>query len=152
MSKVRIAQIGCGFRATAQVGAIAPGIEPVVCCDLNEDAARAMQEKFGFQRTSADALAAASDDAVELVNVVLPPDLHAPVVQRLAPLGKPILVEKPLSPFEEPALATVEVVRKHRTPVGVAHQYRYHPWVRATVDALRRGDIGDVYTVLLEHS
>jgi predicted dehydrogenase len=149
---VGLAQIGCGLRATHQVAAILPAVEPVVCCDLSEPAARAMQERFGFRRTSADALEAAADPAVGLVNVVLPPDLNAPMVERLAPLGKPIVVEKPLSPFEEPALAAAATVREHGTPVAVAHQYRYHAWARAIAERLRDGLIGEVYTVHLEHS
>jgi predicted dehydrogenase len=74
------------------------------------------------------------------------------MVQQLAPLGKPIVVEKPLAIWEEAAIETVEVVRRYRTPVAVGHQYRYQSWARAMVEILDSGRIGDVYAVNLEHS
>lgn len=149
---VRLAQIGCGGRAMHLIGAIRPIVEPIVCCDLDPERAGAMRDRFGFHAVSADALAAASDPAVELISVVLPPDEHPAMVQQLVSLGKPIVVEKPLAVFEEPAVQTVEVIRRFGTPVAIGCQYRYHPWARAMVSILRQGRIGEVYTVHLEHS
>ncbi|MBI4011820.1 MAG: Gfo/Idh/MocA family oxidoreductase [Candidatus Rokubacteria bacterium] len=59
--------------------------------------------EFGVERTAPDIDAILADPGVDLVDLCVPPHLHAPLAVRTARAGKHVIVEKPLTGFFGPA-------------------------------------------------
>lgn len=61
--------------------------------------------------------------------------------------GVPVMVEKPMAPTEDEALAILRLGRDRGVLVGVGHVERFNPAVRAARDRIADGLLGRIYQV-----
>lgn len=83
-------------------------------------------------------------DRVDVVDVIAPTAAHRGVVLQAVQCGRPVVVEKPLAPALEDAIAIARASRSAGVPVFPAHVVRYFPeYVRLKeqVDSGRLGEL-----------
>lgn len=143
MTDLGAAVVGC--RAVAPLHAKgfvrAHGARLVAVCDRDPEAARGLAEEFGVEAvTGYDQILERED--IQLVSLVTPDELHAPMAIAAAQAGKHVLVEKPIAM----TLAELDEMITAADIAGVkmmcAQSLRYRPKFRAIRDAIQAGCIG----------
>ena len=114
-------------------------------CDANADIARSRAEHWGVPLTRGftrheDLLAAAE---VDLVEVLLPHDLHAPVTLAAIRAGRRVSVQKPMATSLADALAMVEAAESAGTFLKVFENFVFYPPVMKAKELLEAGAIGE---------
>jgi predicted dehydrogenase len=122
------------------------GIMPrlVVCADPVEQRAAMAQQRFGFERWTADWRTVISDPEVAVVNVAAPNSMHLEIVRAAAAAGKHIMCEKPVGRDPAETVACAAAARAAGVLTFVGYNYRWAPLVqhaRHLIDAGRLGDI-----------
>ncbi len=87
---------------------------------------------------------ASSVPSVDAHVVATPSDTHLDLIERLAPLGRPIFVEKPLGTDGGRARRLLSAALP---PVFVMEKWRYHPGVQLLADLAHSGVLGPVVGV-----
>lgn len=91
-----------------------------------------------------EAVRATSPDAV-LVTANLPG--HVPSARAALEAGLPVLVEKPLAPSVDEALALVEFAEGRGLTLMVSQNYRFQPAVHAVREIVAAGELGGLVSV-----
>ena len=103
MKTVTIALIGGGFagdfhaNAYAKVSGIEVKIKTLVDVDLEK--AKLLAQKWGIAHVTADYDEVLADAEIDAVDIVLPPHLHIPFIDKALAAGKHIISEKPLTGY-----------------------------------------------------
>jgi predicted dehydrogenase len=124
-----------------------PDVPPVrlrCVAEVDEGLARAAAERLGFEAWTTDWKALVTSPDVDLVSIVTPNFLHAPMALAAVAAGKHVLCEKPLAV----SAAEGEQMYRAAAAAGVVHavnfNYRKVPAVQFIARLLREGRIGDV--------
>lgn len=131
MSKVRVAFIGCGGRASSHMGALKQreDTEIVGVCDVVEAAAQRAGERLGAPHyTDHRALLARED--LDAVVISVPVFAHGQVELDVIARGVPFLLEKPVARDLETARRVSAALRQAGLWATVGYQLRYLPAVR----------------------
>ncbi len=75
--------------------------------------------------------------------VTTPTVTHMAVAKKLIPIGRPILMEKPLASTRSDCLDLIALGRKHKTILAVGHLERFNPAIRKLHEVIRSGGLGD---------
>jgi predicted dehydrogenase len=133
----RVAILGAGIGAEHLTGyrALPDRFTVAALCDRDLDRATVVAAGDSSIRLEADIDAILDDDSISLVDICLPPHLHAPVAVAALDAGKHVICEKPLAR----SLAEVETIGAARGRSGrevfPVFQYRFGP-AFAALDAL----------------
>ena len=94
----------------------------------------------------------ARDDGIDVVAIVTPNHLHAPVATAFLEAGIHVICDKPLgmSLAEGQALATL--ARHHNKLFALTHTYTGYPMVRQARAMVEAGEIGELRLVQVEYS
>lgn len=126
--------------------------ELIAVCSRDAGRAASFAAKHGARRSYDDFGAMLRDDAVDVVYVSTPNNLHAAQTIEAAQAGKHVLCEKPMAISVIDCERMVESCEKHGVKLGVAFQNRHHP---AHVEAKRliaAGTVGDILMGMAEYS
>jgi predicted dehydrogenase len=147
---LRVAVIGTGFGARVQL----PGFlghadtNVVALCGRSEEKTRSIAANYGVRAVYTDYEQMLVDVEPDLVSIVTPPNLHAPMTLAAMQAGAHVMCEKPLAmDADEAEQMLEEAILTGRTHV-VDHEFRYLParyYQRVLVD---QGFVGE--PVLLE--
>jgi len=96
-------------------------------CDLVEDEATTKAKKWGAATACTDYHDLLKDEDVQVVDILLPPSLHAKVAIEAAEAGKHILTEKPLATTLEDCDAVIAAVKKNNVKLMVCHNQLFYP-------------------------
>jgi predicted dehydrogenase len=143
--RLRIGLVGCGEIAIPNASGVRDSAECqlVQAMDLDEDAARAIGQRFGVPHTTRlDVILA--NPAVEAVVVAVPHHLHAAIAVQAAQAGKHVIVEKPLATTLEDADAMIAACRQARVALSVLFSFRYEPYVLRARELVRAGALGSI--------
>ncbi|SFO28052.1 Predicted dehydrogenase [Pseudomonas sp. NFACC24-1] len=91
------------------------------------------------------------DQRMELLVIVTPNHLHAPIASQALKAGFHVFSEKPAALDLKQLLALREVLQGSRCLYGLAHTYLGYPMVWQARDMVRSGVIGQVRKVLVEY-
>lgn len=141
----RVALVGAGWIADAHAEILAgiEGVRVVAVCDPDRARAEKLAQRFGVPRveTSLDAL---DPRDVDLVHLLVPPDLHESLARELLEKGLGVFVEKPLALSADVARALAELAGRRNLPFGVNHNFVHHPAFVRLLAAVRSGEIGRI--------
>lgn len=141
---VRVCVVGCGGVSTSHLSAYQSHTLAtlVTCVDVREAVATAAARRYGAERweTSWEDAVARSD--VDLVDVCLPHELHAPVAIGAARAGKHVFVEKPIANTLAEADAMIAAARDAGVRLMVDQTKRFEPRHQKIKELIEAGVIG----------
>ncbi|MEQ5870810.1 Gfo/Idh/MocA family oxidoreductase [Sagittula sp. NFXS13] len=144
---MRGALIGCGFFARNQLHAWRDidGVEIVAICDQDEARLTEAGEQFGITRRHADAAEMFAEGGFDFVDIATTVGSHRPLVEMAAAAQVDVICQKPFALNMGDARAMVEAVAATGKTLMVHENFRWQSAVRAAIDAVRAGAIGDPF-------
>lgn len=148
---VNIALIGTGFMGRAHSNAwgqaarfFSPPAVPILhtVCDLDAGAADAFARRWGWRNAAVDWRAVVASAEIDLVDIVTPNHLHAPMALAALAAGKHVACEKPLARTLEEAEAMAAAAQGKQSFVWF--NYRRAPAVALAHLLVRKGRLGDL--------
>ncbi len=130
-SPLDVAIIGCGSigethsRCLAQID----GARLYAFCDVDEQRAQSLCEKFGGTYATGDPERILRDDAVRAVYICTHHDTHSSLAIRSAERKKDVMMEKPLALTLQECYDVGNAVEKHGITLMTGFKMRYYPAV-----------------------
>ncbi|MDN3017522.1 Gfo/Idh/MocA family oxidoreductase [Paenibacillus sp. BSR1-1] len=148
METLRVGVIGCGSIAQHRhlPEYIAnKNVELVAVCDLNEERAKAVAEKYGVVAyTNYEELL--KSGGVDAVSVCTPNYLHAPISIAALNAGIHVLCEKPMATSRMEAEDMIAAAEASGKKLMIAHNQRFVPSHRKARQLIETGEIGRIYS------
>ena len=148
MKDIGVAVIGAGFigpvhvEALKRVGVTITGILGVDDAESNRAAA-----SLELPRAYPSLDAILQDDRVQAVHITTPNRYHFAMASAALQAGKHVMCEKPLAMNSQESAELVKLARRSKRAAGVNYNIRFYPLCLEARDRVRRGDVGDVYSV-----
>jgi len=151
--KVKVGVVGCGWISEVHLTSLKkiPEAEVVAVCDVIEEKAKKAATRFGVRKHYASYEKMLKDEEIEMVDILLPTELHAEAVMKALEANKHVIVEKPVARTIEEAEEIVRCVEKSKTKFTVAHNYRFWPKFNRVKEVIDRGDIGELRMAITTH-
>jgi len=145
MKKYRVGIIGCGaiFFVHALPLHLLENTDIVAVCDIKPKALETAKQLFHCDGY-ADYHELLGREDIDVVHILTPHYLHAPMVIEAANAGKHVLTEKPMSITLEDARAMVAAGKQNGVTIGVISQNRYNAASVTIKQALTDGSLGKV--------
>ncbi|HEX2034220.1 MAG TPA: Gfo/Idh/MocA family oxidoreductase [Chloroflexota bacterium] len=142
--RVRVCMVGCGGVSGSHLSAYQGHrlAELVSCVDVRREVAEAASRRYGAARAETSWEEAVARDDVDLVDVCLPHELHAPVAVAAARAGKHVFVEKPIANTLEEADAMIGAAREAGVRLMVDQTKRFEPRHQKIKELVDAGVIG----------
>ncbi len=148
MEKIKVGVIGCGSiarrRHLIEYDAN-PNAEIVAVCDLIESRASEIAEQYGA-KAYIDYKELLENEAIDVISVCLPNNLHAPVSIAALNAGKHVLCEKPMATSKQEAEEMIESAKRNDKTLMIAHNQRFvssHQKAKQLIDS---GKLGKIYS------
>lgn len=144
--KLRVGVVGVGYlgRIHARIYARMQGVELVGVVDTDSTTARTVAAELGCSALSA---AAELIEKVDAVSIVVPTVYHLAVARPFLEAGVHMLMEKPLAPTYEEALALVELAERSGIVFQVGHLERFNAGVVALAERVANPRFIEVHRI-----
>lgn len=145
MKRFGVGIIGCGaiFGVHAYPLHTIENVDVKAVCDIKPAAREAAARLFGCDAYE-DYRTMLQRDDIDVVHVLTPHYLHAPMVIDAANSGRHVLTEKPMAITLADAVAEVAAGKRNNVTIGVISQNRYNSASVAIKEALTNGSLGKV--------
>jgi predicted dehydrogenase len=144
----KVAIIGCGRRAAQHSTGLKqdPRCKVVGLADLNEEAAKGLNQEFGFEaNVYGDYKEMLAKERPDLVISCLWTGLHLPVFRDCAEAGvKAYLSEKPMAPTWGESVEMGRIAESTGCLLAFCHQRRFAQGNRLVREWIKEGRIGDI--------
>lgn len=148
--RIGVCVVGGGFWAKAMhlpgLAAI-PGVEITCLVSPNQTAISALAAEFGIKRISDDYQTAVAAADVDVVDILTPNHLHAPIAIAAAEAGKHVICIKPMATSLAEADQMIEAVNKAGVRFFYAENVPFIPAVQEARRIVNSGAIGEVFRV-----
>jgi predicted dehydrogenase len=155
--------VGCGqgafIGAVHRIAARLDDRYELVAGALSSDAARAQASaaEVGIARSYADwremaKAEATRDDGIDVIAIVTPNHLHAPVATAFLEAGIHVICDKPLAVSLAEAEALARLAREKKKLFALTHTYSGYPMVRHARELVARGELGEIRLVQVEYA
>lgn len=94
---------------------------------------------------------AARPDGIDVVAIVTPNHLHAPIATAFLDAGIHVICDKPITTTLAEAMALVQRVRQTSCLFALTHNYSGYPMVRQARAMVAAGELGDIRVVQAEY-
>ncbi|MBO6637727.1 MAG: Gfo/Idh/MocA family oxidoreductase [Roseitalea sp.] len=148
----RVAILGAGIGAQHMDGylALPDHWQVAVVCDLDADKAEAVAAQAPGSTVTADLDEVLADRDIDVIDICLPPHLHAPVAIAALEAGKHVICEKPLAGSVRDADRMAAAADKAGRMLVPVFQYRYGRGLYQLAELERRGLTGNPLVATLE--
>lgn len=85
----------------------------------------------------------------DVIDLVVPHNLHAPMAIKSLETGSHVLVEKPIATTPEDARKMITASERAKKKLMVAEQYYFDPAISRIKDSISRYEIGRVHTIIM---
>lgn len=145
--KVKVGILGCG--AVSRLRHI-PGFTKVknkaviqAACDKDENVAREVAKKFGIPRVYSDITEMLDRENLDVVDICVPQQLHAPIAIQSLEYGCHVLIEKPMALSISECDRMIQAAHENGVKLCIIHNVLFHaPFLRAK-ELIANGKIGD---------
>lgn len=124
----RVGLLGAGYilGAHAKVLATMPNAEIVAVCDLSRGRAEEAASQFGIPGvfTSLDEMLKVE---LDVVHVLLPPNLHIEMARKILEAGRHVFIEKPMGLNSSECQSLVDLAAAKQVKIGVNHNFLFLP-------------------------
>jgi predicted dehydrogenase len=154
MRKLNVAIIGHNFMGRAHANAwrnvgqfFELAAEPVLklAVGRNPESLRSFADTWGWQDRSHNWREAVERDDIDIIDIAVPPDLHAEIAIAAARAGKHIFCEKPLALSSEEARAMLQAAERAGVVHYLNHNYRRTPAVMLARQLIDEGAVGRIF-------
>jgi predicted dehydrogenase len=146
--QLRVAIAGTGFIGRIHAhAALLAGARLVGVSASSGERARAAAAELGAERWFDSSEALATDDAVDVVHICTPNQLHTPLAERALAAGKHVICEKPLATDHAAAGRLAAAAERAHVVATVPFVYRYYPTVREARARIKAGQAGQIRLV-----
>ncbi|MBQ3080711.1 MAG: Gfo/Idh/MocA family oxidoreductase [Clostridia bacterium] len=114
----------------------------VAVCDINQARLQAAKEKTGAENAYENWEDLIKQEDIDIVHVLTPHYLHAPMSIRALKAGKHVLTEKPMATTVEDARKMIEAADQADTTLSVIFQNRYNASTVAVKEMQEAGELG----------
>lgn len=144
--RVRVGVIGCGGQGKAHINSLVSldDADLVYVCDVDAERREKAVAMSGGAKGVEDLRTILDDPSIEAVTIATPDHWHAPAALLAIEAGKHVYVEKPCSHNIREGRMLLDAARKNNKVVQHGTQSRTSPGIRAAVEMLHNGAIGDV--------
>lgn len=111
-------------------------------CDQNAELAQWAAQDFPGAKFYTSAAELFAKEKLDLVSIITPHELHAPMAIEALQRGVNVVVEKPMATRYEDARAMIDAANKAQRFVTVFHNRRLDPWFLAAKKAIDEGLLG----------
>jgi len=145
MKTYRVGIIGLGliFPSHAFPLHLLEQTEVVAVCDIKPEANQRAEDLYHLKAYT-DYKEMLKREDIDVVHILTPHYLHAPMAIDALNAGKHVLTEKPMSIGYEEACAMVEAAQRNNVTLGVISQNRYNAASIAIKEAISSGSLGKV--------
>ncbi|WP_323145022.1 Gfo/Idh/MocA family protein [Massilia phyllosphaerae] len=163
--RLRLGMVGGGqgafIGAVHRIAARLDDCYEVVAGALSGDAARSRQSGAAIRLDPARCYAdyremaraeAAREDGIDVVAIVTPNHLHAPVATAFLEAGIHVICDKPLGIALDEGLALAALARARKRVFALTHTYTGYPMVRHARELVASGAVGEVRMVHVEYA
>ena len=151
---LRVAVVGMGFGARVQLPVFGehPQTEVVAVCSGSIERAKAAASQFEIPFFTDDYRKCVTRRDVDLVSIVTPPNLHAPIALAALRAGKHVLCEKPFALSVAEARRMVFAAKRAKRVGLMDHEFRYIPARLRAKTLVDDGWIGDVERIMINEA
>lgn len=129
-------------------------------CDVNISKAKSLAEQYDIPKVYSDLSCMLRDEALDVIDVLTPPQSHALVATEALDAGCHVLIEKPMCITVDEADSMIEAAKGNGVKLGVVHSFLFNPAIQETLRILESGKVGRLLEVdvavslapLLKHS
>ena len=149
-TKLSVAVIGCGIIAKDHLGSIRDKCGPVklFLCDRNTQAANAYKLSLGGDtEVYEDAFRLISENKLDIVHVLTPPDSHYGIARHAIENGANVLIEKPMTLTLSETEGLFQLGKKYGKKVCVGHSLLYMECMLKAFELIKSGKMGRVISV-----
>ena len=147
-SDIGTAVIGSGFIGTVHIEALRRiGIRVVGLLESTPELGAARAAELGLPKAYASLADVLADDAIQVVHVTSPNELHHPQVQQVLAAGRHVVCEKPLAMTSAESAELVALAKASGLVNAVNFNIRFYPLNQHVASFVREGGIGDVRLV-----
>lgn len=144
---LRGALIGCGFFSLNQLRAWQDldGVEIVALCDSDPERLVAFSKQAPAAVTYTDARAMLNEMELDFIDIATPTSAHKTLVLMGAQAGVDIICQKPFAATLDDARVMINACAESGVSLTVHENFRWQAPVRATIERLREGVIGNPF-------
>ena len=147
MKKLRIGIVGCGFIAKARhipsYKRMKKSVDLCAVCDLNEKIAKETSKDFRIPGAYSNVSEMLSKEGLDMVDICVPPQVHAPVAVEAIEKGCHVIMEKPMALKTSDCNQMIDAARKHGVKLCVINNKLFHPPFLKAKKLVAEGAIGD---------
>ena len=116
----------------------------VICSDTVAERAEGARQRLGFERASTRWQEVIEHEAVQIVNIAAPNNLHVDIVRAAAAAGKHIFCEKPVGRNPAETAQIEQMARRAGVLSFVGFNYRWAPMVIHARQLIEAGELGEL--------
>jgi predicted dehydrogenase len=146
-NKLKVAIVGCGaiaeIRHLPSFMRLRKNIVVQAACDRNEDLARKLARTYGIPRVYSDTSEMLAKEALDIVDICTPPQVHASLAIEALEHGCHVLLEKPMALKTSECDEMIAASLKDKVKLCVIHNQLFYPPVLKARELIARKVIGD---------
>ena len=146
MDELRVGMIGPGSRGQELLRQLlhVPGVRIAAVCDIYEPRYAQVNRLVGAEVPhTMDYRELLDRKDLDVIYVSTPVSWHAEHVLAALKTGRPVYGEKAMGFTPDECGEIYAAASKPGALFQIGHQYRYAPWVRAAIDGVKKGKIGE---------
>ena len=156
MKKVKIGIVGCGLvtknRHIPSYLKLRKNVELSAVCDLSETLARETAREFHVPNAYTDVSEMVSKQNLDIVDICVPPQIHAPIAIEAMENGCNVLTEKPMALKVSDCDGMIEASQRNGVKLCIVHNDLFHPPFLKAKELMAKGAIGDFIGMRCFHS
>ncbi len=125
----KVGLVGAGYIALHHIKALQalPNVKIAALCDVNPLQIRPLLKTIGHcsHYTQFDEML--KQEQLDVIHLLLPPDLHYPYGIQVLQSGKHLFLEKPMAVSAEECLRLSELAEQKNLKIGVNHNFLFYP-------------------------
>lgn len=118
-------------------------VELCAICDLNEKLAKETANNFQIPSSYTDISQMLSNEDLDIVDICVPPKIHAPLAIEAIENGCNVIMEKPMALVTSDCDNMINSARKNNVKLCVIHNNIFHPPFLKAIELVESGAIGD---------
>lgn len=145
MPPIRVAIVGCGRISDLHALGYRDREDAriVAVCDTNRRRARAKAREWSVERVYTDYQQVLNDPEIDLVELLVPHDLHAPMTVAACRAGKHVSVQKPMALSAAEADQMIAAAREAGVVLRVYENFVFYPPHVRAKEMIEAGEIGE---------